>query len=167
MRKVLIISLVVICLLVVSPIFAYWRGLSNIAIGPLPSNSRITHEQQNIIWLKEFGEGKPRVERITPYGYIAYIYCVTTHSPHSNECKSKYPGVRLAALSVRTQVAEQVRGRGNTVWQFSWMAYSIWVTQNWNIEQILATYNTLKPTRLRSSCFVQDRTKHEPQRCSA
>ena len=141
MGKFLKLLLIVLVLVILSPMFVYWWGLSNVQIVPVASKSQITYEKKMEIWKKEFGQGEPRIEPITPYGYIAYIYCGTTYGPRSSECQLQYPGLRLSALAVRTHVSEQVRGKGNTVWQVSWMAYSIWATKNWNINQILATYH--------------------------
>jgi hypothetical protein len=126
-------------LLLVSPMFLYWWGLSNVEV-PVPSKLKLTAKQEQEIWLKEREVGTPRIDKTTPYGYIIYFSCNTNEGLYSAKCMSEYPGLRISALAVRNQVAEQVRGKGSTVWQVTWMAYTIWATRNWDVHQILSTY---------------------------
>lgn len=147
MRKFAFILAVLILCILVSPMFVYWWGLSNLSTHPTPSSILLDQETENTIWRQEFGEGKPRVKVLNPYTYIYHIYwCTTKTVPHSTRCQSKFPGIRLAAFAVRNQVAEQIHGKGNTMWYFTWMSYSIWVTRNWDIHQIIATYHEEKST---------------------
>ncbi|PCI45019.1 MAG: hypothetical protein COB51_09370 [Moraxellaceae bacterium] len=141
MKKLGFLAAGLIGLVLLSPMFLYWWGLSNIEELPQPSRINLTSEQELNIWSTEKEVGTPRVEEITPYGYIAHFYCNITHGVNAQICMSRYPGLRISAFAVRRHIAEKVRGKGNTVWQFTWAAYSIWVTRNWDIHQILATYH--------------------------
>ena len=141
MKKLGLIFSGIIFLILLSPLFLYWWGLSNLEQIPQPSQLKLTPEQELNIWNKEKEVGSPRVKAITVYGYMGHFYCNTSNGLNSHECMNKYPGVRISTLAIRNQVAEQIRGKGNTVWQFTWAAYSIWVTRNWDIHQILATYH--------------------------
>ena len=118
----------------------YWLGLSYLESNPVPSEIQLSDEKQQKIWGKEKELGLPRVKNITPYGYILSIYCQVNNSLFAAECMNQYPGLRLSALAVRQQVFEQVQGKGNTTWHLAWAAYTIWVTNNWNIHQIIGTY---------------------------
>ena len=133
--------LVFVGIVFLMPMFIYWWGLSNLDFQPKPSKLKLSTEQEQAIWDKEIREGKPKVIPSSPYSYIGYFYCNAKTDLRSRECELKYPGLRISALTVRNQVAEQVRGRRNSVWHFTWMAYTIWVTNNWDIHEILATYH--------------------------
>jgi hypothetical protein len=135
----IIIGLVVLVLL--SPMLIYWWGLSNLETDPTHSTIKLTSEQEQQIWSKEKEVGTPHIKSVTPYGYILSFACNVNKGLYATECMEKYPGLRLSALAVRRQVGKQVEGKGNTAWQISWLACTIWVTQNWDIHQILATYH--------------------------
>lgn len=140
-RKLGFIFIGLFIVILLSPMLVYWWGLSNLETDPVPSHIKLTLEQEQQIWSKEKEAGTPRIKSVTPYGYIFSFSCNVNQGLYATECMEKYPGLRLSALAVRTQVAEQVAGKGNGVWQVTWMAYTIWVTQHWDIHQILATYH--------------------------
>jgi len=129
-----------ILLALASPMFIYWWGLSNLETAPVPSQLKLTATQELDLWKNEKETGTPRINKATPYGYILYFFCHANKGLHSKECMSEYPGLRISAFAIRKQVAKQVSGKGNTIWQVTWIAYTIWVTQNWNANQILSTY---------------------------
>lgn len=108
---------------------------------PRPSENKLSPDRELMIWVEGKEIGEPKVKPITVYGYILHMSCQAREGLYVAECMDRYPGLRLASLSIRNQVAEKVRGQGNSVWQVTWIAYSIWVTRNWNIHQILATYD--------------------------
>ena len=140
-RKLGYIFVGLIVLALLSPMFVYWWGLSNLETDPVSSQIRLTSEQEQQIWSKEKEVGTPRIKSITPYGYILSFACNVNKGLYATECMDKYPGVRLSALAVRKQVGKQVAGRGKIVWQVTWLSYTIWVTQHWDIHKILATYH--------------------------
>jgi hypothetical protein len=127
--------------ILLSPMLLYWVGLSYLENNPVPSKIELSSEQEKEIWSKEQEHGSPRVKSITPYSYIASIYCHVKNGLNAAACMTRYPGLRLSALAVRNQVFEQVQGQGKAVWHLSWSAYTIWVTNNWNIHQIIRTYH--------------------------
>jgi len=119
----------------------YWWGLSNIERPPIPSQILLTQEQKLHIWVSARETGDPKVTKMTPYGYLFYIYCEGNKINDLNSCTTKYPGLKIAAFSVREQVQDGLQNDlTNLKWKFTWMAYTIWVTRNWNIDQITATY---------------------------
>jgi hypothetical protein len=140
-RKLGFIFIAFVVLTLFSPMMVYWWGLSNLETDPVPSHLRLTSEQEQQIWSKEKEIGIPRIKSVTPYGYILSVACIVKEGLYATECMENFPGLRLSALAVRKQVGDQVVGKGNTVWQFTWMSYTIWVTQHWDIHQILATYH--------------------------
>ncbi|MGJ3254718.1 MAG: hypothetical protein ACFE0K_00175 [Alcanivorax sp.] len=141
LKKFACLFFFVTVLTLLSPLLAYWWGLSLLEHEPSPSLHTLTEQQRNRIWIKEFGVGAPRLKPISPYGYLAHLYCAYRNNPGSEKCASQYPGLRVSALAIRNQVAEQVRGQGNTAWQLAWISYTIWVTRHWDIDQVLATYH--------------------------
>ena len=139
-KKLGFITIGLITLAFLSPLFLYWWGLSNLVVLPQPSQIKLTPQQELEIWQKEKEVGNPTVKEVNVYGYILSVYCNVEIGLYAQKCMSKYPGLRVSALAVRHQVAKQAHGKGNTTWQLTWAAYSIWVTRNWDIHQILATY---------------------------
>lgn len=129
-----------------SPLALYWWGLSNLENMPQPTQLTLTSEEELRIWNQGKELGSPRVRKITVYAYIGYLYCNANSGLYSHKCMNKYPGLSVSALAVRNQVAEHVRDQGNITWPLTWAACTIWVTNNWNIHQILATYNEAKNT---------------------
>lgn len=107
----------------------------------MPSEIKLTPDRELMIWKESKEVGEPRIRPITVYGYLLHACCQVREGLYATECMNKYPGLRLASLSIRNQVAEKVGDRGSSVWQVTWAAYSVWVTRNWNIHQILATYD--------------------------
>lgn len=140
-RKFGLIFIGLFVLMLLSPMFIYWWGLSNLETDPVPSQIRLTSEQEQQIWSKEKEAGAPRIKSVTPYGYILSFACNVNKGLYATECMEKYPGLRLSALAVRRQVGKQVAGKKSIVWQVTWLASTIWVTQHWDIHQILATYH--------------------------
>lgn len=147
--------LALITLLALSPMLIYWWGLSNLDTPPVPSQLELTSEQQRQIW-KHAGEvGEPDIHKLNPYRYIALFVCVSKQGVHSDICRSEYPGAQISAFSVRSQVADQVRGQNNLVWHVTWMAYAIWITRNWSKEEIISTYYESCGRRLPSQSLQQ------------
>lgn len=139
-KKISIFLAGLIILLLMSPMFVYWWALSNVENVPVPSKIELTDIQERAIWTEQKEAGDPRLKKVTPYGYILNFYCQIERGLYSPECMSKYPGLRVSALAVRNQVNEQIKNRGNLSWQVTWVAYTIWATQNWTVHQVLSTY---------------------------
>ncbi|MFT0211702.1 hypothetical protein VQ643_03685 [Pseudomonas sp. F1_0610] len=118
----------------ISPLFVYWWALSNLDQLPQPSSIKLSAERELVIWQKEKQTGEPRIESITVYGFV---FCLMNQP----QCVDRYSGLRLASFAVRNQVAAGVQGKGTWIWHTTWAAYSIWAANNWDIHQILATYD--------------------------
>jgi len=141
-RALLIISLMFIIFLL-SPLFIYMWGLSNIKGALIPTSITISEKQKTQIWehAKEYGT-TPKVKPITPYGYLAFFYCLTQNDIKSTNCAEKYPGLRITSFAIRNKVRKNLgENFSNLKWQITWISYSIWATRNWNIQQILSTYH--------------------------
>jgi len=141
LKKIAWSFVVFLFVIVLIPQFMYWWGLSNLDQLPSPSESKLSPERELKIWLNEKEVGEPRVRPITAYGYILHAKCQVKEGLYAEVCMEKYPGLRLASLAVRPQVSDGVRGKGHSVWQVTWASYAIWATRNWDIHQILATYD--------------------------
>jgi hypothetical protein len=60
---------------------------------------------------------------------------------NSKKYALKYPGMKISTQSIRNQVRIKIGDYpSNLKWQFTWLAYTIWVTKNWNTGQIISTY---------------------------
>ena len=140
-RKLGIISAGLITALLLSPMLLYWWGLSNVETKPVPSTLKLSSAQELEIWSKEKETGVPRVESITPYAYIKLMFCSSEGEDVITTCLSKHPGLRISSLAIRRQIGAQMDGKRSGVWHITWAAYTVWVTQTWNIHQILATYH--------------------------
>ncbi len=142
MIKVLAILIALLLLLVItSSMILYWWGLSNLNKNPIPSTLQITEDQKEVLWVKLNEIGKPLVKPISPYGYLMYFQCEVAKGLNRKICASKYPGVKIAAQSIRNQVRSKLGDRpSNLKWQSTWLAYTIWVMKNWNTDQIITTY---------------------------
>jgi hypothetical protein len=140
-KTFVILITLLLFLAVLSPMVFYWWGLSNLDSQPVPSTRQITEGQRQTIWDKLKEVGSPNVKPISPYGYILYFQCEVSNGLNSQKCASKYPGIKISALSIRNQVRAKIGDYpSNLKWQFTWLAYTIWVTKNWNTEQIISTY---------------------------
>lgn len=125
LKKLGVVTIGLIILVLLPPLILYSWGLSNLGELPQPSQIKLTSEKELEIWENVKEAGDPRIKKINAYSYILSIYCNANSGLHAPECMSKYPGLRISALAVRNQVSQQVYGKGNTVWQFTWVAYSI------------------------------------------
>jgi hypothetical protein len=141
LKKIAWSFVLILFAVVLLPQFVYWWGLSNLDQPPKPSESKLTPERELKIWLDGKEVGEPKVQPITAYGYIMNVHCQAKQGLYAEVCMGKYPGLRLASLAVRPQVSDAVHGKGNSIWQVTWAAYAIWATRNWDIHQILATYD--------------------------
>ena len=141
--KYILNFILVILLIVLSPYFLYWWGLSNIKDELTPSDKILSKEQKISIWVdaKEYGNS-PKLKQTNPYSYIMFLYCELNKEPTSNKCSETQPGLKVSALSIRNKVRERVGEYPSSLkWQLTWLSYTIWVTNNWNIQQVLSTYN--------------------------
>ena len=134
MTKKLIITTGVVLFLILSlPMFAYWWGLSQIDGLSQPRDLNLTEAEKNEIWVSAKEVGKPRLRKMSAHCYILMINC-------GINCKDEYPGVSIAAQAIRSEVFSKLSHGNNTLWQFTWMAYTIWATKNWTLDEVISTY---------------------------
>jgi len=147
MRRTLISFFFIICFLLASPILIYHWGLSQLDSKPQASTLRLTSQQQYQIWHSlehTYSEGsKPSLKKMNPYIAIKHYYCVIRDFENRQKCHDIDPGFALASFAVRPQIHQALFTgvSDNTQWQVTWFSYSIWVTRNWSLEEVLATYN--------------------------
>lgn len=140
MKRVLLTAFgIMATMILVSPMLLYWWGLSVMNNDPAPSSQVLTMEQEREVWSKAREVGNPRVRSVNPYSYLFYLKCSFEYGVDHIECLERFPGLRVGAFAVRAQVAQALQDRGHGSWPISWMAYTIWVSRNWDIHQILAT----------------------------
>jgi hypothetical protein len=138
MAKNLIITAGIIVVIVVSlPMIAYWWGLSQIDGLSQPKNIFLTEIEKKEIWLSAKETGEPRLREMSAYSYLLMINCGVN-------CKDEYPGVNITAQAIRSEVSSKLEPENNTRWQFTWMAYTIWATQNWSLDEVISTYKSTR-----------------------
>ena len=129
-RKLLLASTgIALVLLLLGPWAIYEVGLSNIAVLPAPpSSSAISVADAKAIW-NEFKEPGPvSVEPLSPYGYAFALF-----SNHSLP-----PGARTAWFVARNHNPGNLKDKKMIWWHTSGAALTIWLTQNWSTEQLIA-----------------------------
>lgn len=141
MKKIYLVGSIPIIFLLLSPMFIYGWGLSNLASKPVPSTVHLSYEKQKNIWFHVGEVGEPSIKPVTPYGYIGYLKCYNDNLAAIEVCSKKYPGLRIAYLSVKDQVLDKIVDRRALYWHITGAAYAVWVTRNWNVQQVISTYN--------------------------
>ena len=142
--------------------FVYWWGLSNLETDPIPSQIRLTSEQENQIWSKEKEVGTPRIKSVTPYGYILSFACNVNKGQYATECMEEYPGLRLSAIAVKRQVGNKLQAKvivfGRLLgWHTQYGLPEIGIsTKYWQHTMKHTTHNTtLHSTKNRYAIFVE------------
>ena len=115
-------------LLLAGPWVLYWVGLHGVQGTPEPPKLLATREQQLEVWRLARGSTEPTVVVLNPYTYLPLASRTGEHKP---------------ALLVAWWVAsdfnlQHQRYQGMLWWQLSGAAFTIWLTRNWSIEQLLS-----------------------------
>jgi len=147
-RFIIVVACATLALLLALPLVLYWKGLSDID-GRSPKPQQFASiEQQALVWQRAGGQGKPHVEPLNPYSYIARIF--------SDSTRPAPPEERLAWSFASTYLREHRRHAGTSGWHLSGAALTIWLTRNWTTEEILSAADA-------SGWFAKDRRReHSP-----
>ncbi|WP_444907873.1 hypothetical protein ACJJIR_07585 [Microbulbifer sp. SSSA008] len=136
-KKLLITFALIIILFLMSPMFMYWWGLSQIDGLGKPVDLNLTQDEKNEIWIAAREVGKPRLRKLNPYSYLLMVNCGVN-------CRDRFPGSNITAQAIRAEVSSQLNHGNNTHWQFTWMAYTIWATNNWSLDEVVSTYKSTR-----------------------
>ncbi|MGS2724532.1 hypothetical protein ACVBEJ_12385 [Porticoccus sp. GXU_MW_L64] len=136
-RKLLTATGLIFVLVLSLPMFAYWWGLSQIDGLSQPIDLNLTEVEEKEVWLNAKEVGKPRLRKMSAYSYLLMIKC-------GINCKDKYPGVGITAQAIRSEVSSKLEHGNSTHWQFTWMAYTIWATRNWTLDEVISTYKATR-----------------------
>jgi len=124
----------VLFVVVVGPWGLYWLGLYAVDERPALPSVIADVEAQKLAWSEARGEGEPKVNPITPYGYIYLVF---------ND-RRPYPDLSVSWLVAANHNRENKKFKGNLWWHLSGAALTIWITRNWSTEQILSKVIELK-----------------------
>lgn len=114
------------------PPLAYLYGLAQVDGRPMPPAVRSLSAAERAGLWRSLGErGEPALPPLTTYGYVWRILTADTDFP---------PGTNAAARVATTYLRVHMRGgtHPQTRWHVAGMALTIWVTQNWTADELLA-----------------------------
>lgn len=132
MKKItLIILIVLVGVAILLPWSLYNIGLGNINGRPeLPAQSKLAEDEAIKIW-RELKEKDPiEVVKLNPYHFVLFLLGIGSTGPA--------PGERLAWFVARNHNYANLKGRRNLYWHLSGAALTVWLTRNWNADQLLA-----------------------------
>ncbi len=136
-KKSLVTIGIIVAVVLSLPMLAYWWGLSQIDGLSKPKNLYLTEVEKNEIWVSAKEAGEPRLREMSAYSYLLMINCRIN-------CKDEYPGIGITAQAIRSEVSSKLEHGNNTHWQFTWMAYTIWATQKWTLDEVISTYKATR-----------------------
>jgi hypothetical protein len=147
-RFIIVVAGATLALLLALPLVLYWMGLSDIDGRPPKPQQLASLEQQALVWRRVGGEGKPHIEPLNPYSYIARML--------SDSADLITPEERLTWSFASTYLRGHRRHSGMGGWHLSGAALTIWLTRNWTTEEILSA-------AVASGWFAKDGPrKHSP-----
>jgi hypothetical protein len=125
-------GLALAALIVGSPWIAYGIGLANLDGRPLLSTIRtLSAEQQEFLHVAMRKAGVLDVPQLTPADYVI--------DPLRDPEKLASGGVKAATIVARSYSASHLRQRFRYAERLSETALTIWLTQYWTTDQILAS----------------------------
>lgn len=122
--------------LALMPALLYEVGLRNIKMLPVPPRGNVTAAEASNLWTQLKETGPIKLQKINPYGYAMRLpLCGTAQ---------QIPGERLAWFVARNHNATNLNDKRDIYWHLSGAALTIWLTQNWTLEQLLAQANEIR-----------------------
>ena len=130
MKKVSILIVIIILVgAAASPWGLYAVALANINGRPVaPQSANLSETESKRVWAELKEHGPIMVEKFTPYRYVPILW------DGSNEQR---PGERLASFIALDYNHTNIKDRRALSWHFSGAALTIWLTRNWEKEQLL------------------------------
>lgn len=122
--------------LVLLPGLLYEIGLRNLKALPVPPRENVTAVEASNLWVQLRETGPIKLQKINPYGYAMRLPLFGTLEP--------IPGERLAWFVARNHNATNLNDKRNIYWHLSGAALTIWLTQNWTVEQLLSQANEIR-----------------------
>lgn len=132
MKKILLITLIVVVgLTMLLPWALYGIGLGNINGRPeLPAKNKLTDDEAIKVWHELKEKEQIKVEKLTPYYYVLLMLGIRSTEPT--------PGARVAWYVARNHNHTSLKNRRMLYWHLSGASLTIWLTRNWNANQLLA-----------------------------
>lgn len=138
-----LVACVTAILILAGPWGMYELGLSNIDGRPTPLNGDSPTDEDNLLLRRILKTSRPiSVRPLSPWSYARDL---VTSGPSS----SSNAGADAAWLIARHYNAGHLRNRRSLWWQLSGAALTIWITRNWNSDQVVVTAADLAQRDLR------------------
>lgn len=138
-----LVTCVTAILICAGPWGMYELGLSNIDGRPTPLSGDSPTDEDNLLLRRILKTSRPiSVQPLSPWSYARDLV-TSGPSPSSNA------GADAAWLIARHYNAGHLRNRRSLWWQLSGVALTIWITRNWNSDQVVVTAADLAQRDLR------------------
>lgn len=146
-----LVACVTAILIFAGPWGMYELGLSNIDGRPTPLNGDSPTDEDNLLLRRILKTSRSiSVQPLSPWSYARDL---VTSGPSS----SSNAGADAAWLIARHYNAGHLKNRRSLWWQLSGAALTIWITRNWNSDQVVVTAADLARRDLRRVEGVQAR----------
>ncbi|MDB6014070.1 MAG: hypothetical protein JWL65_6320 [Gammaproteobacteria bacterium] len=142
---------VVALLILAAPWGVYVMGLSNIDGRPTPLIGSPPTAEDDLLLRQIFRTSRPiSVQPLSPWSYILDLVM-------SSSSSSSSVGADAAWLIARHYNSAHLKNRRSLWWQVSGAALTIWITRNWNSDQVVITAADLARGDLRRANEVHAR----------
>ena len=142
MKKVMLWGMLILLLLAAGlPMGAYWLGLDNAVGRPQPPAAlKYSGRSASLVWKLRKETFPIALRPITPWHFYELLWCSRYDDTLEDflTCDGKYPGLRAAAYVARQYLEKNMKQNG-VVWRYlSRTALTIWISRNWQVEQLVA-----------------------------
>ncbi|MGI0118111.1 hypothetical protein [Zooshikella sp. RANM57] len=146
LKRLVLLFLIVTLML---PYLLYFYGMSVWQSRPMPAHTILTEAQAENVWSAVGGTGAPYLQNIGPWQFVLYFGCSIAQLEGTNrKCEQKYAGFLPVLLIVEHYQQQELTKL--PAWEKAIVssALVIWVTNNWTIDQVLASLVEVKPEYL-------------------
>lgn len=145
MKKHLVLLLLLsIIILFAAPHILYKIGLSYMGVAPEAPLFSISKEEELEIWGYLHTDGKPRLNPIGPYRFLKLYSCgFNENEAEMLNCTKDYPSFGITLAITQMTVYEKNEHKGGIKSALAWFSSAIWVSNNWNINQLLSKFYEL------------------------
>ncbi|RDH42386.1 hypothetical protein [Zooshikella ganghwensis] len=146
LKRLVLLFLIVILVL---PYLLYWYGMSVWQSRPMPAHAILTQVEAENVWSAVGGVGAPNLKAVGPWQFVLYFGCSIAQLEGTNrKCEQKYAGFLPVILIIEHYQQQELIKL--PAWQKAIVssALVIWVTNNWTIDQVLASLVEVKPEYL-------------------
>jgi hypothetical protein len=134
LRLVLLAAVAVAVILAGTPYVVYWVALATLPSYPGPPEALPSVGPAELeVWAEYSGHGPVALRPINPVRFVVLLM----NCEDVGRCYDSYPGLRVAGRVAQNYLRRQKPTR--VIWfHFRSTSLSIWLTQHWTAEQLLA-----------------------------